>query len=148
MNYCTLEDVRGHVPESRLVEVTDDLRPAAGGSVIETVVDKAIVESSRLIDTYIGKRFRLPLPAIPQVLNMIAIDLTIYNLYERVTEMNVSEGMTRRYDNAVAILKRIASGEADLGLAASENVEETSFRTVAGDEGVPAIFTMGSMRSL
>lgn len=29
MNYCTYEDIQGHVPNARLVEVTDDLAPNA-----------------------------------------------------------------------------------------------------------------------
>jgi hypothetical protein len=29
MNYCTYEDIQGHIPEARLVEVTDDLAPNA-----------------------------------------------------------------------------------------------------------------------
>jgi phage gp36-like protein len=97
MNYCTLEDIRGHVPEARLVEITDDTNPNATGTVNVAIVEKAIAESSDIIDAYIGKRFKLPLPGIPSVLRTICVDLSIYNLYERVTELNVSDGMQLRY---------------------------------------------------
>lgn len=146
MNYCTLEDIRGHVPEARLVEITDDTNPNATGSVNEAVVDKAIAESSNVIDSYIGKRFKLPLPGIPSVLRTICIDLSIYNLYERVTELNVSDGMQLRYKNAVSLLKDIADGKASIGDVPEEGTVENGFCAVSksGD----ALFTMDSMRSL
>lgn len=146
MNYCTLEDIRGHVPEARLVEITDDTNPNATGTVNVAVVEKAIAESSDIIDAYIGKRFKLPLPGIPSVLRTICVDLSIYNLYERVTELNVSDGMQLRYKNALSLLKGIADGEVSIGIVPEEDIPETSFKVVSktGD----AQFTMESMRSL
>lgn len=146
MNYCTLEDIRGHVPEARLVEITDDTSPNVTGTVNAAIVEKAIVESSDIIDAYIGKRFKLPLPGIPSVLRTICIDLSIYNLYERVTELNVSDGMQLRYKNAIALLKGIAEGDVSIGIVPEEEIPETSFNVVSksGD----ALFTMASMRSL
>ena len=49
MNYCTLEDIRGHVPDARLVEVTDDLTPNADGEIKQDIVGKAIEEPMRMI---------------------------------------------------------------------------------------------------
>ncbi len=146
MNYCTLEDIRGHVPEARLVEITDDTNPNATGTVNVAVVEKAIAESSDIIDAYIGKRFKLPLPGVPSVLRTICVDLSIYNLYERVTELNVSDGMQLRYKNALSLLKGIAEGEVSIGIVPEEDIPETSFKVVSktGD----AQFTMESMRSL
>lgn len=146
MNYCTLEDIRGHVPEARLVEITDDTNPNATGAVKTEIVDKAIAESSDIIDAYIGKRFQLPLPGIPSVLRTICIDLSIYNLYERVTELNVSDGMQLRYKHAIALLKGIAEGDVSIGIVPEEAPAEMGFSTKSksGD----AVFTMDSMRSL
>lgn len=148
MNYCTLDDIRGHVPDARLVEVTDDLTPNADGEIKENIVVKAIEESSTLIDAYIGKRFRLPLPRIPRVLRMICVDLTIYNLYERLTEMNITEGMKLRYNNAIALLKRIADGEVSIGIDEIGPVDESGFKVSSKLDGGPAIFSLESMRSL
>lgn len=148
MNYCTLEDIRGHVPEARLVEITDDTHPNNTGSVQGCVVEKAIEESSNIIDAYIGKRFKLPLPGIPSVLRSICVDLAIYNLYERVTEMNVSEGMKIRYSNAVAMLKRIADGAMSIGIAPVEDIPEKGFSVASKVDGGPAMFSLSSMKSL
>lgn len=144
MNYCTLEDIRGHVPEARLVEITDDTHPNNTGSVQGGIVEKAIEESSNIIDAYIGKRFKLPLPGIPSVLRSICVDLAIYNLYERVTEMNVTEGMKLRYNNAVAMLKRIADGEMSIGIAPVEDLPESGFAVASN--GREPMFSMESMR--
>ena len=143
--YCTLEDIKGHVPERRLVELTDDLNPNDEGSIVEAVVAKAIDEAATLVDAYIGKRYALPLPSVPPVLRMVAVDLSIYNLYERLTEMDVSDGMKLRYNNAVALLKQIASGDLPLGLPEPE-VPAQSFSAVSMVAGGPALFTMDSMR--
>lgn len=146
MNYCTLDDIRGHVPDARLVEITDDTHPNDSGEIKSNIVDKAIQESSTLINSYIGKRFRLPLPSVPSVLRSICVDLSIYNLYERLTEMNITEGMKLRYNNAVALLKRIAEGEASIGIDAGELIAENGFQVMSSSG--PAVFSMESMRSL
>lgn len=144
MNYCTLEDVKGHIPDARLVEITDDTHPNSSGTIQSDIVEKAIVESSNLIDAYIGKRFKLPLPSVPSVLNSICVDLTIYNLYERVTEMNVTEGMQLRYKNALSLLKGIADGTISIGIDPEEGVTENGFNVASN--GNKAMFTMGNMR--
>lgn len=145
MNYCTLEDILGHIPESRLIEITDDINPSASGEVNANVVDKAIQEASTTIDAYIGKRFKLPLSSVPNVLKMVCVDLVIYNLYERVTEMNVTEGMKLRYSNAIALLKRIADGDSDIGIS-EDDQEESGFNVHV--ETPTQIFTFDSMGSL
>lgn len=146
MNYCTLDDIRGHVPDRRLVELTDDVNPNDEGSIVEAVVAKAINEATTLVDAYIGKRYTLPLLSVPPVLRMISIDLSIYNLYERLTEMNVTDGMKLRYNNAVSLLKQIAAGDLPLGLPEPEAPSQ-SF-SVATQAMEPAMFTLDSMRYL
>ena len=146
MNYCTYEDIQGHIPEARLVEVTDDLAPNASGEVKVAIVEKAIKESSTLIDSYVRKRFPRPFQSVPEVLRMICVDLSIYNLYERVTELNITDGMKLRYDNAIKLLIRIANGEQDIGVDPDESVTETGFSVASKLDGGPAMFSLNSMR--
>ncbi|MCQ2120724.1 MAG: DUF1320 domain-containing protein [Fibrobacter sp.] len=146
MNYCTYEDIKGHVPEARLVEVTDDLSPNATGTVNVEIVEKAIKESSTLIDSYVRKRFPRPFQSVPEVLRMVCIDLSIYNLYERVTELNITDGMKLRYDNAIKLLIRIADGEQDIGVDPDETVVESGFSVASKLNGGPAMFSLESMR--
>lgn len=146
MNYCTYEDIQGHIPEARLVEVTDDLAPNASGEVKVAIVEKAIKESSTLIDSYVRKRFPRPFQSVPEVLRMVCVDLSIYNLYERVTELNITDGMKLRYDNAIKLLIRIANGEQDIGVDSDESVTETGFSVASKLDGGPAMFSLSSMR--
>ncbi len=146
MNYCTYEDIQGHIPEARLVEVTDDLAPNASGEVKVAIVEKAIKESSTLIDSYVRKRFPRPFQSVPEVLRMVCVDLSIYNLYERVTELNITDGMKLRYDNAIKLLIRIANGEQDIGVDPDESVTETGFSVASKLDGGPAMFSLSSMR--
>ncbi|MFA6688867.1 MAG: DUF1320 domain-containing protein [Sphaerochaetaceae bacterium] len=147
MNYCTLEDIRGHLPDNRLVELTDDTNPNSTGVIGTAVVGKAIEESSTLIDSYIGKRYALPPPMVPSVLRMICIDFSICALYDRRAELIVSEGMEARYKKAMDVLKSIAAGNTvlDIPLKADESSgSEDSFAAVY-DAGEPC-FTMDNMR--
>ena len=146
MNYCTYEDIEGHIPDARLVEVTNDIAPNATGTVVVEIVEKAIKESSTLIDSYVRKRFPRPFQSVPEVLRMVCVDLSIYNLYERVTELNVSDGMKLRYDNAIKLLIRIADGEQDIGVDPDEPVVESGFSVASKLNGGPAMFSLESMR--
>ena len=71
MNYCTLDDIRGHVPDARLVEVTDDLTPNADGEIKENIVVKAIEEAGMQITV------KAPTPEAPSVGK--AIELYLQN---------------------------------------------------------------------
>ena len=146
MNYCTYEDIHGHIPEARLVEVTDDLAPNASGEVKVAIVEKAIKESSTLIDSYVRKRFPRPFQSVPEVLRMVCVDLSIYKLCERGTERKITDGMKLRYDNAIKLLIRIADGEQDIGVAPDEPVTETGFSVASKVDGGPAMFSLSSMR--
>ena len=109
-------------------------------------MEKAIKESSTLIDSYVRKRFPRPFQSVPEVLRMVCVDLSIYNLYERVTELNITDGMKLRYDNAIKLLIRIANGEQDIGVDPDESVTETGFSVASKLDGGPAMFSLSSMR--
>lgn len=142
--YCTLEDIKKHLPEERIVELSDDLNPGRGGSVNEEIVDEIINESSVLIDSIISGRYSLPFSDAPPLLNKICIDLSIYNLSER--RQWLDDSMNRRYDNAMKLLKMIAEG--DILLGAPMPAESPGFFAGSMVEGGPAQFTMNTMRSL
>ncbi len=149
MMYCTLADIQGNIPRERLVEITDDLNPTASGEVVESVVEKKISEASDIINAYIGKRFRLPLPFVPSVIKTICVNITISLLYTRVMELDIPEGIKLRYDEAISFLKRIASGDMSLGIEEKNEgaIPESGF-SICTAGGGKSIFTMDSMRGL
>jgi phage gp36-like protein len=144
--YCTLEDIKAHMPDQRLIEVTDDVTMGEGGTINEEIVAASIKESSVLIDSMIGSKYLLPLPSTPPILNNICIDFSIYNLYERLMSLQDNPGMRKRYDNAMKLLRMIADGDILLGVPMAS--ESPGFFASSFVEGGPAQFTMNSMRNL
>lgn len=145
MAYCTLADLRLRLPESRLVELTDDTHPNAEGEVQVAVVDRAIESAGDLIDSYLGQRFSLPLVQVPKIVRQIAEDLAICFLYDRATEMSPPEGMTARRAASEKLLEKIAAGELSLGLP-EQTAEPVSLSAVVASG--KALFSLDSMGSL
>lgn len=127
MTYCTMDDLRAHLPERRLIEATDDAHPNSSGEVQTSVVDKAIASAGSLIDSYVGQRYPLPLPMVPDILRRIATNLVICDLYDRVTEMQTTEGMRDRRKEATRLLELILEGKLSLGFPTTETATKSLF---------------------
>ncbi len=79
----------------------------------EALIDQALADASAEMDVYVGQRHRLPLEPVPPVLTRLCGDITIYRLS---LDGGVTEERRQRYEDAVALLRRIANGEVSLGL--------------------------------
>lgn len=117
MPYCTIEDIKGCIPESNIVQLTDD---EGLGIVNQARVDKAIAIADSIIDGYLRGRYTLPLSAVPEIIKTIAIDIAVYKLYERRLELEMPETMSARYKNAVKILEQIQKGLIKLGIESAD----------------------------
>lgn len=137
MAYSTVDDIVKLIPESTLVELTDD---GATGSVDEAVAAEAISQADAEIDSYCGGRYGVPLSPAPELVRKLSADIAIYHLYSRrVAQM--PEARRDRYRDAVRLLESIARGTVTLGAAASAaDVTETN-RTDGGEN----TFTRGSL---
>lgn len=131
MTYCTMDDLRAHLPERRLIEVSDDAHPNSSGEVQTSVVDAAIASAGALIDSYVGQRYPLPLPMVPDVLRRIATNLAVCDLYDRVTEMQTTEGMRDRRKEATRLLELILDGKISLGLPTTDAPAKSLFVSVS-----------------
>lgn len=119
--YCTLVDLEAALPVRRLVELTNDDDPTSTGSVVETVVDAAIARAGDLIDTYIGKRYPLPLPSVPEILRRLAVDLAIAALFARVRDVDgMPDGIAANRKEALRVLELIMRGDISLGMATTD----------------------------
>lgn len=65
-------------------------------------------------DSYIGVTYPLPLSVVPGVLLPFVADLVRY----RISKDNPTEAIRKRYEDAIAFLRQVASGRASLGVAA------------------------------
>jgi len=68
------------------------------------------------IDPYLRGRYTLPFASTPERVIDLSDDITIYNCYKRRNQ--VTEEVRHSYKDAVAALKDISAGKADLGVAA------------------------------
>ncbi|MES2948669.1 MAG: DUF1320 domain-containing protein [Pseudomonadota bacterium] len=104
MTYATLAEMITRFGEPELVQRTD----RAEGVTIDTVVlGKKLADADAEIDSYLAVRYALPLASTPVLLVSLAADIARYRLYDD----GVPETVRQRYEDAVSLLKRMASGD-------------------------------------
>ncbi len=112
MTYATQADLTDRFGAVELAQLTD----RASGQVIDTaVLDRALADADAEINSYLASRYALPLASTPTVLVRLAADMARYRLHDD----RVTEAVRARYQDAVSLLKRLASGEVRLDGAAT-----------------------------
>ena len=100
---------------SRYREALEVVAPGeTPGTIDETELPQPIADASQEIDTWLGARYSIPLPRIPEVLVRLAADIAIYRMSSECAEL--TEERRTRYDDAISLLKSISRGDASLGL--------------------------------
>lgn len=137
-------------PNRDLVQLTneDPTQTTVNTTLLQQMVDDASVE----IDSYLESRFTLPLTDPPAVLNLLTCDIAMYRLQALRPEHDVADAR-KRYDDALALLLKVAQGALTLGLAA-DNIEppqaENAVLTQAGGDpsgALPSrVFDRGSLK--
>jgi phage gp36-like protein len=111
MAYSTQTDIEEQLSQSELIQLTDD---AGSGSVDTSVVSRAIADADDEVNSYLQERYAVPVSPAPGLVRKLSVDIAIYNLFaRRDIEAPVR---TRRYEDAVRLLKALARGEASLGV--------------------------------
>lgn len=95
------------------------------GTPEAAVIEQALADASAEIDTYVGVLNRLPLAGVPEVLSRLCCDIALYRLSADAGQY--TEEKRKRYEDAVALLRRIASGEVTLGLPTPPEQESSGF---------------------
>lgn len=73
-------------------------------------INSAIQDASDIADGYVGVKYPIPLPEVPKNLKIIICDIARYFLWKN----EASEEARKRYEDAIAFLKRVADGKAIL----------------------------------
>jgi phage gp36-like protein len=142
MSYATSQDIVNRYPNRDLVQLTNE-DPSAT-TINATALQQALDDASAEIDGYLGGRFTLPLTDVPVVLNRLACDVAIYRL-QSLRPIHDLTDARRRYDDAISMLGKVASGDLSLGIA-------TDGRQTAIDQGAERaegplrVFTRKSLR--
>ena len=114
MSYATPTDIINRYPNRDLVQLTNEDPTIT--TVNTTVLQQALNDASAEIDGYLGGRFTLPLTDPPAVLSRLASDVAIYRL-QALRPLHDLADARKRYDDAIAMLTKVASGELTLGIA-------------------------------
>lgn len=109
MTYATQQDLIDRFGERELIQLTDRADPPAG-TVNATVVTRALTDADELINSYVGKRYAIPLSVVPGRLVRVAGDLARYFLHEEGPTDSIKED----YKTAIQFLKDVAGGVAVL----------------------------------
>lgn len=113
MSYCVYNDLIPEIPESELIQLTDDGRTGLPGYPVAAA---AIDAEADVMDVYLGRAVALPIAAaqIPPVLKRLNAAMAIHRLFSRVRA--VPEHWEKRYRQCLDMLKAIADGEISLGI--------------------------------
>ena len=107
MTYATPQDLIDRFGEAEMLAIAD----RDGDDAVDTaVVETALADAGDLIDSYIGRRYALPLSATPGQLVSAACDIARWKLYTDAPHERVEAA----YKAAVAWLKDVGAGRADL----------------------------------
>jgi len=90
----------------------EDLEALTGGEPEN--LDIAIKRATGRIDFYLANQYTLPIAEVPEDIKGLCLDLTIYFLHTRTQSNLVPEMVAKKYDDAIVVLKDIASGKGKL----------------------------------
>ena len=142
MSYATAQDVINRYPNRDLVQLTNEDPTAT--TVNTTPITQALADASAEIDGYIESRFTLPLTDPPAVLNRLATDIAMYRM-QSLRPLHDLEDARKRYDDAVAMLSKVASGDLTLGLSA-DNQEPPTAEIEENVKGPRRIFSRKKLK--
>ncbi|WFE92301.1 DUF1320 domain-containing protein [Roseibium porphyridii] len=132
MAYVTQQDLIDRFGDRELIQLTDRTNlPAA--TIDATVVAAKISDAEAMADSYMAKRYKLPLNPVPDVLIPIVANMARYYLYGERAE--TESAVTRNYKNALGWLKDVANGTVQLEAegVASAQTAGGQIQTVAPD---------------
>lgn len=138
MTYASQQDMIDRFGEGELVELTDRATPPTG-AIDAAVVAGALADADAAIDGYIAVRYELPLPATPALLVRVACDIARKHLYKDAP----LDEVTAAYKTAIALLRDISRGVAELDIAGAEPAADTT--AAPATAGPAQVFTKNSM---
>ena len=106
--------VPGLLQEQDLVQLTNDSDGPDPDTVVDAVVDQAILDAEAEVDGYLGTRYALPLQTVPRIVKTLAARVAVYKLRSRRPN-TLTEDQTSDYDRATKMLVKISEGVVTLG---------------------------------
>lgn len=107
MSYAAETDIAARYGSNLLLTIAD---PDGTGAVNAALVTQALSDADQLIDSHVQERYQLPMSPVPSLLVTLAVDIAVY----RIATLPTDE-MRNRYQDALKLLKNIATGTLQLG---------------------------------
>ena len=99
-----------------------DADEVAAARAIEQTISEALVTAESTIESYVSRRYALPLDPLPAMLEQVACDIARYEIAtDRPTET-----ISQRYDRRIAWLKSVAKGEVSIGVDSGDDAPAQS----------------------
>jgi phage gp36-like protein len=109
MAYATVADIENRLTTKKLIELTDfDEAQVIGTARVEEALEAASAD----LDSYASGRYAAPLAASKQV-NDLTLRIAVYRLYSN-RQRTIPANVVSDRDNAMALLKDVAAGNASL----------------------------------
>lgn len=125
MSYATAEELVARFGEPEMIQLTN---PPGGDfeEVIAANAAPALADAAGTIDSYLRPRYRLPLATVPVRIKAVCCDVARFFLMHGGQREPTAQAKDA-YDRAIAWLRDVAAGKADLGLdAAGDPAQEGS----------------------
>lgn len=111
------------------------------GEIDTVAVERALVSATAIIDAHVGTRYPTPLSVVPDLVRDLCVDIAVYKIATIGNGLN--EEKRTRYEDALALLKRISAGQANLDIPSPAAIVPTG--SVLLDEA-PRVFTRDTLR--
>jgi phage gp36-like protein len=106
--YSTITDLKNYLPESVLLQLTDDNNT---DDIDSEKIDNCIKRADDLIDGYVNGRYTVPIPApVPGLIEDLSTKLAVYFLFKRSLIQTMPETITDDYKFCMEQLKAIQRG--------------------------------------
>lgn len=138
MAYCTEGDISKRLPETILIELTDD----DGVDVVNLdVVDAAIADADEEVDAFLSMHYTLPFDTTPALVKRMSADLAVCNLYARRDHLELPKQWADRCGATRRMLEKMAAGKLRLDVPdpASSSDDGVETTTVKSDR----VFSLG-----
>jgi phage gp36-like protein len=132
--YCTPQDLIDRFGQAEIAQ----LAPATPGPVDTARVQRACNDAGDMVDGYLRPRHTLPLSAVPTILVKLSAAIARFELHLG-GDRQPTDQVRQDRDQAIAFLKDVAAGRADLGITntGAEPAEDaTAVRFKAGTTGI------------
>ena len=127
--YATKTDMTERYTATDLIQLTDRAEPYTN-AIVDVVIDQALEDAAAVIDTYIAKRYDLPLSSIPKALALQNCAIAFYMLHQG----RHTDEIRKSYEDALAFLDKVSSGRVILDVGGAEPTSSPADARVDGPD--------------